>query len=104
MVDQEELKRRQSMTFEEAEGLVDPPAQFRDGNLTREFRNRLWTLFYALLSKCLYDSDRYNVHEITAPLDKILVRELLNHRHTPIDKINIKLKNKIELDKCISVY
>jgi hypothetical protein len=92
MVDQSELRRRQALTFEEAEGLVPTPTQFRDGELTREFRNGVWTAFYRMFSDNRLAAN-YSARPTFAPLlAGILFRELLNRRQTPIDEADKRIK------------
>jgi len=91
MIDSSELERRQKLSFEEAEGLVESPAQFRGDELTHPFRNKVWTLFHAVLTRHekFNPMGPYSGYSFSDPWPGILFREMLYRRHSPVDEIRV---------------
>lgn len=58
MIDESELHRRKSMTFEQAEGLDDLPSQLNAGEISDEMRARLWRVVYDSLQQATRAVDR----------------------------------------------
>ena len=53
----EELERRKSLSFEQAEGFQEIPRQMKQREIPREFRALLWSLIYNSLMKSSYGGE-----------------------------------------------
>jgi hypothetical protein len=83
-MDDEEYKRRQGLTFSEAEGLAPLPTQLQLGEISPAIKAELWAIFHGQIERSTRDYGRH----IAEPLLAIAKNHWVRSQERMIDEFN----------------